>query len=590
MVYCGKPSGGCHACRARKIWCDQARPACSQCTAGDRVCPGYRDTLSLMFRDESQRVIQKATKRSAAGARTQGPPPPRRSSRAAASSHSSEATPATPATPAGKSLSWSPGTESSEDNSSSSSSSSSSSHSPALQPSYQPTQAEAISWFLRHSAWPGALFVIDFDPEILAQTNMPLSEQARIAGIVSLGTAMLARVRQSAPLRETASQEYSRALGLLTRAVSNEQQSRANATLSAVLLLALFEVVTSRDLGTMEKWTSHIYGASALLELRGQQELQDAEALKLFIQLRFQIIISCVQRGLRVPRSLLECNKLAMYLRPQMEAHCDRVIYIIGQLANLRADIFGGILTDTREILSRAYSMEADLIAWIAVAPSQFLYTTIEHPAPNYWMGTSAHQPPLYNNRYHLYHDLWVCHTWNQYRCARIMLCEIILSCLRQLFRPSSEGSYSYSYYSKDLQRQIVSLRRTSRDLAQDICASAPYHFGADSLNGAGEHRGIPASQTYIGGMLLLMPLAIVAGTEGKAHPIRRWVVECLKVIGHGMGIDQAFAIIEMLDIEAGLFEDLDETAEGGFVFLDTDRARHNRILVGAWSSMGRGQ
>lgn len=64
----------------------------------------------------------------------------------------------------------------------------------------------------------------------------------------------------------------------------------------------------------MEIWTIHVYGASALLELRGLLEL-----LKLFIPLRFQVVSSgflhefstdrgkipcCLQRGLQVPQSL----------------------------------------------------------------------------------------------------------------------------------------------------------------------------------------------------------------------------------------------------------------------------------------------
>ncbi len=53
---------------------------------------------------------------------------------------------------------------------------------------------------------------------------------------------MLARVRRSDQLKEAATQEYSHALGLLTRAVSNKKESRANATLPAVLLLVLFEM------------------------------------------------------------------------------------------------------------------------------------------------------------------------------------------------------------------------------------------------------------------------------------------------------------------------------------------------------------
>lgn len=40
--------------------CDKKRPECSQCIRVGKKCPGYRDQLSLMFRDESSKVIQKA--------------------------------------------------------------------------------------------------------------------------------------------------------------------------------------------------------------------------------------------------------------------------------------------------------------------------------------------------------------------------------------------------------------------------------------------------------------------------------------------------------------------------------------------------
>ena len=90
MVYCGKASQGCQNCRTRRIkvsqelygplvhlsavtvpillhrnipnnfQCDKVRPDCSQCIRVGKKCPGYRDQLSLMFRDESSKVIQKA--------------------------------------------------------------------------------------------------------------------------------------------------------------------------------------------------------------------------------------------------------------------------------------------------------------------------------------------------------------------------------------------------------------------------------------------------------------------------------------------------------------------------------------------------
>lgn len=50
------------------------------------------------------------------------------------------------------------------------------------------------------------------------------------------------------------------------------------------------QVITSRSIMSIEKWTNHIKGAAALLELRGPEHLQSEEGLKLFVQLRFQIV------------------------------------------------------------------------------------------------------------------------------------------------------------------------------------------------------------------------------------------------------------------------------------------------------------
>jgi hypothetical protein len=85
--------------------------------------------------------------------------------------------------------------------------------------------------------------------------------------------------------------------------------------------------------------------------------------------------------------------------------------------------------------------------------------------------------------------------------------------------------------------------------------------------------------------MLLLLPLAVAAATEKREHPMRKWIGNCLSIIGHGMGIDQAFAVLEMLDNEAGVFDDCEET-DLGIVLLGTNKAKDNRYLVGTWNSM----
>lgn len=40
--------------------CDLIEPACSQCLRAGKICLGYRDQLSLRFRDENEKVVSKA--------------------------------------------------------------------------------------------------------------------------------------------------------------------------------------------------------------------------------------------------------------------------------------------------------------------------------------------------------------------------------------------------------------------------------------------------------------------------------------------------------------------------------------------------
>lgn len=243
MVFCGKPSKGCGECRSRKIRCDQARPTCSQCVKGNRVCPGYRDELSLMFRDESQQVVRKAKTGATPASRRA-----RKTTHRAAASTSSRSSP--------QSVSEGPGPGSisadvADDTSSDLQLSPSSvqqltPQSPDIDfpPSYQFTKDEAVCFFLHFHSWPGVFRMSEgpASPELYSLSRGSPSERALNACIISVGTAMLSRLRQSAQLKIAAEKEYGHALGLLNSAVADEEEAKSNPTLAAVLLLAIFEV------------------------------------------------------------------------------------------------------------------------------------------------------------------------------------------------------------------------------------------------------------------------------------------------------------------------------------------------------------
>lgn len=246
MVYCGKPSKGCGQCRTRKIRCDQAQPACSQCIRAKRECPGYRDQLSLMFRDESKSVVRKAkaesgsSASSGSSARSRQKRLPTRRSRIASPDGSG-----TGSLPSERTLAlldpaynfifdmgppmefnmpnpWSLPLE--------------------VQPPPEACKHEAICYFLRGNAIPGSLWMGDFVTRFLAEPGATSSQKAMQSSILAVSSAMLCRVRKMRSLRDMAQKEYVSALNLLNTALADAEEAKTNQALGAVILLAVYEV------------------------------------------------------------------------------------------------------------------------------------------------------------------------------------------------------------------------------------------------------------------------------------------------------------------------------------------------------------
>lgn len=225
MVYCGKPSKGCGECRARKIRCDQAQPVCSQCTRAKRDCPGYRDQLSLMFRDQSKSVVRKA----AAGAAKHNRPRSPRTASSEGNAVRSKPAPGSigPVDPQHHYLMQQLGKRPLE-----------------VQPMQDvgSTRYEAICYFVRSNCIPGTFWSSELVTKFLLQNAGPASQKAMQASVVATATAMLSRVRKLPSLKDVAHREYGSALRLLNSALSDVEEAKTNQTLGAVVLLAIYEV------------------------------------------------------------------------------------------------------------------------------------------------------------------------------------------------------------------------------------------------------------------------------------------------------------------------------------------------------------
>jgi hypothetical protein len=241
-----------------------------------------------------------------------------------------------------------------------------------------------------------------------------------------------------------------------------------------------------------------------------------------------------------------------MFLRPG-EAHGNRLIMIIGRLSNLRVDIREKILTDPREIISVASSIEADLIAWLAVLPPDFTYETHTKSPYDFMFQERCRGLALFDDKYHEYPSLWICNTWNQYRCARILVSEIIVSHIRKL-----SDSSSIRLLSDEFRQHCKTIWATTQRLAVDICRSVPYHLGAHLKHAS---PNFPPPESYMGGLMLLWPLFLAGIVENPNHALRRWVIQCLKMVGHSYGFDQALAIMDIVAADPGILREAEARA-----------------------------
>lgn len=275
-------------------------------------------------------------------------------------------------------------------------------------------------------------------------------------------------------------------------------------------------------------------------------------------------VISCVQRDVFVPDSLLERTKLDMI--PEIKnALGNKLILIIGDLANLRAKIHTNLMTDPQTILSAARSIEADLIAWLTAVPSDFMFSIHSINPGDRSFEHRCHGLPPYNNEYHIYPDIWAPNVWNHYRCARILVSELILSHAHKLPNNSAKiMPENFRFYCK-------SLRSTISHLAADICRSCPFHLGACNAEVLPETPILPP-ESYLGGLMLLWPLFVAGIVEGPTHPQRQWVIQCLRIIGNTWGLAQALATMDLLAVDPGMFYSVERYGE----FADSATASSN--------------
>ncbi|KAH8819168.1 hypothetical protein F5884DRAFT_864617 [Xylogone sp. PMI_703] len=597
----------CANCRKRKIKCDEGLPACSQCSRAGWICPGYHNEVGVAFRDQTASVVSRQEKRRAALSR-KAILSDETSNEDADSNTDTSITKASATnanvckvTQNNYALNHSidrTGSSTRADADQSIASRPTAYHS-ILQPALSTNlEDQAISFFFGHYVLPIRHGNHEYLPDIYAEEVRDEFDGPIKNIITASGLAGLANRSNNERLLVVARRLYGKAIGLINSALADPVKVKSDQTLAAVLVLSIFEAITSSDEAAMQAWSYHILGAINLIEIRGPEQFTSERSLRMFLQLRRLVVLACHQLRLPYPFVVQKWMAWAEYSQPPDELPANRLVVLNENLTATRAWLKANNITDPFTIATKLISVDETLRKWADTLPYSWQPITYDIPSRSPSLLTQSSSPSTfpenrakrrrynnnndnetnsprstststssstsnsttdskYNTSYDgtidLYPDLWIASIWNNYRASRILIHETILS--STLSNAPSPGTPSYL-----LENMIFRSSSVLRDMTTAVCRSVYFHMNScsqdidtdidididiapdlESPRSQRLHPTMPPNATHMSGTYLLIWPLYMAGLL-RTTPVeqRAWLADKLEVIGWELGNRQA--------------------------------------------------
>ena len=288
------------------------------------------------------------------------------------------------------------------------------------------------------------------------------------ASMAAVGLAGLSKITRSPETMVQARQSYGSALQLTNAALQNPAEAVKDSTMLSVLILGTYEFITGRTPQTMRAWKNHVNGAAALTRMRGIAPFRTKAGTRMFLMLCHSVLISCIQGGLPMPQAMLD-------LRDELGQFTNttdptwRIVEPICRALQIRHDIKNGRLTDTDDIVARLTDVDDEFAKIVNEMPHSWRYQCAKVNKPN---------AAILGSWCHIYRGFAQVTAWNGMRTIRILVQETILE---QLCSSMARTSVP------PMRHQILLVRamRMLELLGEAVIASTPQHFGVVSARDA---------------------------------------------------------------------------------------------------------
>ncbi|RDW72374.1 Zn(II)2Cys6 transcription factor domain-containing protein [Aspergillus mulundensis] len=400
MTFHCLPSQNCLPCRQRRIKCDRARPECSQCKRAHKECTGYRDEVSLLFRDENERIIRRAK---AAHERSRVKAQAGKDRQASNSqpenatfSRLDSGTAVVPSRPM-------PMTSLDIDNL-------------GLQFCYR-----------QYTCEPGTekVFPRGFQQHMLRimQTNASFRN-----AVVPVGLATLSNVNRDPSMLTLARQRYGTTLKSVRSFVTNQSRGDMESLFYVIIAMAVFETVDEKP-GSLSSRRTHLAGIAALLK-----QSSFAQRLKLDAGAESWYYLAVIVDNFHVSGPFpAELNRWPIQ-RPAVlqgnEQTCE-LIDILIEFVRLRSSLRFNQEAKAEVALRKAVDLEKQLQSWKDRLPADRSCTIKE--------AADKDMPGTFYGQYHVYQDAWAHWVLLHYSLGRLLVNEVIVTSIAQIEEFSSE-------------------------------------------------------------------------------------------------------------------------------------------------------
>lgn len=279
---------------------------------------------------------------------------------------------------------------------------------------------------------------------------------------------------------------YTKALAATFAALKDPRMVRHDATLASILLLSLFESITSKSLG-MFAWSSHIEGAIEL-KTRGPELLETKTGRDLFAAVRAQMVKEPPSSGFFLGG--LTTNQIIHSLSTgkapstgvewwvhdpgysgrsaEFQQFSSRTGLLNNEVNNLL-----GTLVRTPEntklmegCIRKCRALDDEVRDWLRGLPDAYRWKTVAWE--DYNPKRDYAKAEAFPGRVDLYRDLWVVNMWNVMRCMRIVLASLMIRITAWIISPADYRTTP----------EYAAISRTCGEAIVDIIASIPYQLG----------------------------------------------------------------------------------------------------------------